>query len=316
MSGPYVLLSGACGTELERRGARTPIPLWSAQALIDAPDLVREVHRDYVRAGATVVTANTFRTDRRTLAKAGLPIRARDLVRRAVALARAGVAEAAPAHEVRVAGSVAPLEDCFRPDLVPSEGELRVEHGMRVGDLVAAGADFAMVETMNTTREAVAALGACRAARLPAAVAFTCRARDAGAGATLLSGESIATAVEAVRPFAPLAILVNCCSPTIATAALRELRASAGATPVGAYANGLGRPDDALGWRFEPGHGTDRAAYVTAARTWLDLGARWIGGCCGTTPATIDDVRALLDARGIRAARPSPRDPEPGRPGA
>lgn len=292
-SGPRVLLSGACGTELERRGAPTPLPLWSAQALIDRPDLVRDVHRDYVRAGATVVTADTFRTDRRTLAKAGVSIRARELVARAVALAREGVALARPDREVVVAGSVAPLEDCFRPDLVPSDADLRTEHGLRVGDLVAAKADLAMVETMNTIREAVAALGACRAGRLPAAVSFTCRE-----GARLLSGESIEEAVSAVRPLGPIAILVNCCAvPTATQALLALVAATRGAVPVGAYANGLGRPDDALGWRFEDRHGADRAAYVEAATRWLDAGATWIGGCCGTTPEYVADLRGLLATR-------------------
>ena len=299
MSGPYVLLSGACGTELERRGARTPIPLWSAQALLDAPELVREVHRDHVRAGAAVVTANTFRTDRRTLAKAGLAMRARDLVRSAVALAREGVALAAPSHEVVVAGSIAPLEDCFRPDLVPTDAELRVEHGMRAGDLVAARADLALVETMNTIREAVAALGACRAACLPAAVSFTCQP-----GAKLLSGESLENAVAAVRAFQPLAILVNCCATATATEAVEHLVRLAGSIPVGAYANGMGVPDDERGWRFEAGHGADRETYLAAASRWLDLGARWVGGCCGTTPAYVDDLRRLFDRRGIGTGRP------------
>ena len=299
MTSPYVLLSGACGTELERRGAKTPLPLWSARALLDAPDLVREVHRDYVRAGAAVVTANTFRTDRRTLAKAGLATRARDLVRTAVRLAREGVAAAAPAHAVVVAGSIAPLEDCFRPDLVPSEADLRTEHGMRAGDLVAAKADLALVETMNTIREAVAALGACRAARLPAAVSFTCTAR-----ARLLSGEPLADAVAAVRPLGPVAVLVNCCALGPTTEAVRELVRVAGDLPVGAYANGLGRPDDVHGWRFEDGHGAGVEAYAAEAAGWLDLGARWLGGCCGTTPAYVEALRRLLDARGVRPAPP------------
>jgi S-methylmethionine-dependent homocysteine/selenocysteine methylase len=297
MTSPYVLLSGACGTELERRGAKTPLPLWSARALLDAPDLVREVHRDYARAGATVVTANTFRTDRRTLAKASVSIRARDLVRTAVRLAREGVAAAAPAHEVLVAGSIAPLEDCFRPDLTPSDADLRTEHGMRAGDLVAAGADLALVETMNTVREAVAALGACRAARLPAAVSFTC-----APGARLLSGESLADAVAAVRPLGPVAVLVNCCALATATEAVRELVRVVHDLPIGVYANGLGRPDDERGWRFEVGHGADVAAYVAEAARWLDLGARWIGGCCGTTPAYVEALGHLLDARGVRGA--------------
>ncbi|MFO0931179.1 MAG: homocysteine S-methyltransferase family protein [Planctomycetota bacterium] len=291
MNGPFVVLSGACGTELERRGAATPLPLWSAAALLEAPDLVREVHRDHVRAGADVVTANTFRTLRRTLARAGLdPRGARALVRTAVRLAREGVAAAAPGRRVVVAGSVAPIEDCFRPDLVPDEATLRAEHGQRVGDLVAAGADLAMVETMNTVREAVAALGACAAARLPAAVAFTCVA-----GGRVRSGEPLAEAVAAVRPLRPLAILVNCCPIDVASEALDAIVAAAGDVPAGVYANGLGTPDDVAGWRFEPGCGADRAAYRAAVERWVARGARWVGGCCGTTPAYVEDVRDVLD---------------------
>jgi S-methylmethionine-dependent homocysteine/selenocysteine methylase len=301
MSGRFVLLSGACGTELERRGAATPLPLWSAAALSSAPHLVRDVHRDHVRAGAEVVTANTFRTIRRTLARAGLdPRGTRAMVKAAVRLAREGVDDAralGASQAVRVAGSVAPLEDCFRPDLVPDDATLRAEHGLRVGDLVAAGADFALVETMNTVREAVAALGACRAAGLPAAVSFTC-ARSGG-GARVLSGESLEHAVAEVRAFRPLSILVNCCPVDVATAAVEELvrlLPPADGVPVGAYANGVGEADDAKGWRFTETHGATRAEYAAAARRWIALGARWVGGCCGTTPEYVADLRALLDA--------------------
>src|SRR2546427_6160361 len=69
--GEIVLLDGALGTELERRGISIRLPLWSAQALLDAPDRVREIHEEYVRAGAEILIANTFRTTPRTLGKAG-----------------------------------------------------------------------------------------------------------------------------------------------------------------------------------------------------------------------------------------------------
>src|SRR5262245_598249 len=226
--GRLVLLSGACGTEILRRGVPTPLPLWSAHALIEAPDVVRAIHRDHARAGSDVVTANTFRADRRTLGKAGLRDRTRDLVRLAVRLAREGAAEGAPGREVLVAGSVAPLEDCYRPDLVPPEATLRAEHGARVGDLVAAGADLALVETMNATREAVAALGACRAAGLPAAVSFVLREPT-----RLVSGDALDDAVRAVVALDPLAVMVNCCAPDVATAALAVVREAAPGVPCG-----------------------------------------------------------------------------------
>ncbi len=84
-----LLLDGAMGTELERRGAPCELPLWSARALLENPELVSRIHSDYIAAGAELLTANTFRTQRRTLAQAGLSDRARELTHKAVRLARA-----------------------------------------------------------------------------------------------------------------------------------------------------------------------------------------------------------------------------------
>jgi S-methylmethionine-dependent homocysteine/selenocysteine methylase len=68
-----------------------------------------------------------------------------------------------------------------------------------------------------------------------------------------------------------------------------------------AYANGMGAPDAVAGWRFVPGHGASREAYRDEVRRWIALGARWIGGCCGTTPEYVADVRRLVDeAAGTR----------------
>jgi len=86
--GDIVLLDGAMGTELERLGVPTALPLWSAQALLDAPDRVRQVHESYVQAGADVITSATFRTTPRSLKKAGLEAEADRLTTLAVELAK------------------------------------------------------------------------------------------------------------------------------------------------------------------------------------------------------------------------------------
>lgn len=83
--GRPLLLDGAMGTELDQRGVRTYLPLWSALGVLDRPEVVREIHRDYVTAGADVLTTNTFRTTRRTFAKAGRdPMIADELTHRSV----------------------------------------------------------------------------------------------------------------------------------------------------------------------------------------------------------------------------------------
>ena len=284
LSEGVLVLGGACGTEIQRRGVPTPLPLWSAAALDTHPEVVRAIHADHVRAGARLITANTFRTDRRTLAKVGQAARARDLTKVALRLAREGVGSVDPQRPVLIAGSIAPLEDCYRPDLVPDATTLRVEHAVKVGNLVAAGATLALVETMNTVREAVTALEACQAGNLPALVSFVCRADG-----LLLSGEDPADAARAVAPLAPLALLVNCCPPETALRALERLRASTD-LPLGASANGGGQPDAQQGWSWKGGLG--RWRWLRGMSRLLDSGVRLVGGCCGTTPKHIAGLAA------------------------
>ncbi|HEY5657419.1 MAG TPA: homocysteine S-methyltransferase family protein [Myxococcota bacterium] len=287
-SGVPLLLDGATGTELERRGAVTTLPLWSAPALRDQPDLVEAIHADYVAAGADALTANTFRTQHRTLARGGWGDQAAALTKRAVALARNAAARAAPGRRVFVLGSAPTLEDCYRPDLVPDAAALAREHREHAENLVAGGVDAILVETMNTIREAVAATRAAGEAGAALLVSFVC-----WKGTTLLSGEPLADALAAVGEYAPLALLVNCLPPSNVAPCLEVLAASGRA--FGVYAN-LGEPDDVTG--FSRSEDCTPDAYAAHAARWLEAGARIVGGCCGTTP---EHVRAV--AQRLRAAR-------------
>lgn len=299
-AGAPVLLDGAIGTELTRRGVDTSLPLWSTRALLDAPDVLREIHRDYVAAGAEILTANTFRTGRRTMRRCGLGDRAKELTRRAVEIAREAIAAAATAPiEVRpgdpdtrfaapvsVAGSMSPLEDCYEPSAVPSARELEDEHGEMAALLGVSGVDVLLVETMNTVCEATTATSAARATGLPTIVGLVC-----GHDARLLSGESIEDAVDALEPLRPDAIAINCTPTPSITSSLRRL-ADTTRLPMGAYGN-IGYADADKGWVNTDAVEPD--AYARYAREWLDLGVRVVGGCCGTTPAHIAALRTLID---------------------
>ncbi len=265
------------GTELTRRNVNTTLPLWSAAALDSSPDVVAQIHADYVAAGATVLTANTFRTNTRALAKAGIAHRARELTFKAVALARQ-TADAAGGR-VRVAGSMAPVEDCYMPELAPSTADMDAEHGALARNLADAGVDFMLIETMNTVREAVAAAGAAASTGKPLWVSFTL-----GEDGALLSGESLASAVAAVRPFQPEAVLINCVPVAQIAAGLSELRAAAGGLRYGAYGN-VGHVDDTVGWTLTDAVTPEQ--YAKAAQGWRSHGASIIGGCCGTHPGHI-----------------------------
>lgn len=289
---PPVILDGALGTELERRGVETGLPLWSTHALLEAPETVESIQREYAQAGAEVLTAGTFRTQARTLARSdvpGLADRAEEITARAVDLARrAASAVDAP---VWIAGSAPPLEDCYRPDLVPDAGACEREQREHVFNLARAGVDLIAIETMNTVTEAAITARAAAATGLPFWVSFGCT-KDA----RLLSGEPLSEAIEAVRPANPVAVGVNCLPPSAVASCLPVLAASR--LPFCVYAN-LGAPEGD-GSRSEE---RSPAAFAADARTWLDAGATMIGGCCGTRP---DHLRALAaNATRTESSRPS-----------
>ncbi len=279
--GPLVL-DGAIGTELERRGAASPLPLWSAGALRDAPRVVEQVHRDYVAAGADILVANTFRTNPRALRRAGCSAEGAALNRLAVELAR----QAAAGRDVLVAASVAPVEDCYCPERVPGARELHAEHGQMMAWITAAGPDLVWIETMGTVREASAAASAAGREGLPFAVSFVVRENG-----DLLGGEKLADAIAAVEPLGPLAIGLNCIPPRGLSALLPRLRPLT-ARPLAAYGH-IGNAAAIRGWSYA--QRMTPAEYAECAREWLTLGAGVVGGCCGTGPEHIRAMRAVID---------------------
>ncbi|HET9952174.1 MAG TPA: homocysteine S-methyltransferase family protein [Candidatus Eisenbacteria bacterium] len=284
--GEVVVLDGAMGTELDRRGVPTPLPLWSARALLDAPEVVSAIHEDYIRAGADVVTTNTFRTTARTMRRAGLdPGEAERLTRLAVELARDARSRALRGSEVWIAGAMAPLEDCYRPELAPPPSEAEIEHATQAAILAGAGVDLLLVETMNAIPEAVEATRAAVGTGLPVFVSFIARSER-----EIWDGELLEDAVRAVDAFHPAAILVNCVPADSAERCL-EVLARATRAPIGCYPN-AGDPDFDHGtWR----HDDERTPewFAGHATSWLRRGALVVGGCCGTGPG---HIRALREA--------------------
>jgi homocysteine S-methyltransferase len=283
-AGPPLVLDGATGTELERRGVPSALPLWSAHALLAAPEELAAIHAEYARAGAEAITANTFRTQRRTLARAGLGGRAGELTRLAVELARRGARQAPGGRSAWVLGSAPPLEDCFRPDLAPDAASLAREHAEHAEHLAAAGVDAILAETHGSAREARAAARAARAAGLPALVGFVC-----WRGAALLSGEPLEAALAEVAREEPAAVLVNCLPPSNVAACLAPLRASG--LPFGVYPN-LGAPGAGPGASRSEECSPEELAL--RAGGWLRAGARVVGGCCGTRPAHVRAIASLV----------------------
>ncbi len=251
------LLDGAMGTELSRRGYTLRAPLWGAGAVLDAPELVRSIHGDYARAGAEVVVTNTF----------GLGASDGRWVAEAVALARA----AAP--RARIAGSIGPA-DPARPEAD------RIAHYIAVGDALRdAGVDVLFAETHTRIDGARLALQSLKPLGLPVWVALSC-----DPGGHPLGGDRLppTPALDAD------ALFVGCSESAALDPALRHLapssvplglRPSRGRTLPSGF-DPLGVPEDEL-----------CATVVQASR---DHDLAYVGGCCGTTPAFIADLRRAL----------------------
>jgi homocysteine S-methyltransferase len=281
-----LILDGATGTELNRRGVNTGLPLWSANALMNDRDskILQQIHGDYLRAGADIITTNTFRTHRRALAPSGNADRALELTSRAVTIARASMVNTPSGKPRFIAGSISTLEDCYRPDLVPADEELRAEHAERINHLGQCGVDLILIETINTIREALIMAKLAVATGLPVVVSFVCNREG-----KILSGEMLAEAANQLLPLGISAIGVNCGPTPDLAKPLAELKTACGKDfPLIAYGN-IGYADEKDGWVNTDSE--NPKAYCEHAVRWP---VKIVGGCCGTTPQHIAELKSAL----------------------
>ncbi|QOY21226.1 homocysteine S-methyltransferase [Xanthomonas citri] len=296
----YVVLDGALATELEQRGCDLNDALWSARVLMEQPELIYQVHRDYFAAGAQCAITASYQATPLGFAACGLDVaQAQALIARSVALAVQARADHLTLHPhaapLWVAGSVGPygayLADGseYRGDYVLPIEQLMDFHRPRIAALAEAGVDLLACETLPSASEIVALRQLLQHdfPQLHAWFSFTLR--DA---AHLSDGTPLAQVVPALDACAQvIAVGVNCIALDQATAALHSLSALT-ALPLVVYPNS-GEHYDASDKRWHAGRG---AALTLADQHahWLAAGARLIGGCCRTAPR---DIAALAAAR-------------------
>ena len=288
-SSPVLILDGAMGTELEFRGFKTQLPLWSAQALLDAPEMVRQIHKDYIKAGADIITTNTFRTNPYTITKAKLTIDPARLTKIACNLAKQAVGN----KTVAIAGSVAPIEDCFSPQLYPGVKLAEKDHYAHIKNLKAGGVDFILAETMLSMKEAIIVLEQAKKLKIPIMVSFALN-KDGN----ILNGDNLIEALNQTSKYKPLAFLINCTTLDIIKKVIDSILAVA-QIPIGVYPN-FGPPDSGLtrgSIRPIKGKFTE---YLTPSKFADSLfrlsnkGVRVLGGCCGTRPAHIAALAKII----------------------
>jgi len=298
-----LLLDGGLGQELLHRGMPDAEPsLWSANALLEAPDLVQAVHEDFLRAGADILTTNTYATPPERLEEAGLGDRVEELNSTAGRLAEQ--ARDAVGTGALIAGSLPPIRGSYRPDRVGERDVIEPQYREQA-DYLAPHVDLFLCETMSTPEEARAAARGAASTGLPVMVAYTIADPESPIDTEprLRNGQSLKEAAEALGDLPVEAILLNCSLPESIAAALPELRAHT-SLPVGAFANAFnGIPDDfdeqadAMDATDAPGRreDLDAEAYASHGERWIRQGASIVGGCCEVGPGHIARLRTVLD---------------------
>ena len=294
----FIVLDGALATELEQRGATLDDPLWSAKLLLETPKMIRQLHADYLAAGADILISASYQATFNGFARRGIGhAQAAELMWLSVRLAMEARDEfwAQPANRVGrqrplVAASVGPygayLADGseYRGDYGLSVAELMDFHRERLGVLVESGADLLACETIPCLAEGEALLRLL--AEFPAAQAwlsFSCSNEE-----HVNHGEPLVDCVGLVnRSEQVVAVGVNCTPPRFVDSLLRRAR-QVTQRPLLAY------PNSGEAWQNGEWIESTRAAdFCGAAATWRAAGARLIGGCCRTGPVEVAGLRRL-----------------------
>ena len=294
------ILDGGMGQELCNRSSNPIHAEWGGWVMRHEPHLVQELHEDYLRAGANVITLNAYATTPRV--SEDTHGQTRDFEgeqKHAIELAQAARAAAGP--DARIAGTLPPLSWSYRPSLVEAFGTNLADYRK----IVAAQKDHVdlfICETMSTAEEArAAATAACESGK-PVWVSWTLAEELAEDGtARLRSGETIAEAIAALDGLEVEALLFNCCVPEVISAGLCDLAKDC--RPFGAYANAF----SADLTKYGPGETVevienrtdlDPPAYAAFALQWIATGATIIGGCCQTDPSHIAEIARQVEAAG------------------
>lgn len=282
-----VLLDGGLGQEIYRRAPDVSSLLWSVAVMLERPDIVTAVHRDFILAGAKTLTLNTYPATPTRLKRLGVHEQMATIHQKAFQALTDAIDETGA--EVDIAGCLPPLFASYQGQPARTFEDLQAEYATLVR--LQERADLILIETMTNTLEARAACSAASELGKPFGVSFRLEV-DGG----LKSGESLAEAMAAVADYSPTAVMLNCCDLEILTAAMPQLVVMYPC--VGGYANAFESVEAVAGGglvdSLEARVDVSPRAYAAQVQQWLAAGASVVGGCCEITPAHIRHMADVL----------------------
>lgn len=284
-----VLLDGATGTELQRRGVPMDKIAWSGAAVLSHPQVVREIHEDYIRSGARVIITNTFGSTRQMLGPAGFGDQVEIVHRDAVRLAQQA-RDNVGIEGVAIAGSISSEPPAFERDAFLSPNDELAAYRESASLLADAGVDLIALEMMVDISHAALAMQAALETGLPVWLGVGCKQAEDGEVVSFDHPDLAFSAVlDALIPLGPSVVNIMH-SPIEAVAAAVELVRERWQGPIGVYPESgyFTKPH----WNFVDVIAPDDL--VAEAQSWVASGVRLLGGCCGTGPQHIRALHAAL----------------------
>ena len=287
-AGEIVILDGAMGTELQRREVPMDDVAWDAAALATHPHLVREVHEDYIKAGADVIITNTFATARHVLEPAGMGGQFRALNIRAVTLAKEARENVAD-RPVFIAGSISTMSARADNSYEPRAEKARENYREQGEVLAESGVDVIMLEMMRDLEQTSYAMEAAVATGVPVWVGFSCKTTDESTVVLQDGNHTLAEALEQIPPLGASLVSIMHTLAEDTPAALREVT-SHWQGPVGAYPHSgqFIMPN----WQFT--NMISPEDFTRKAQGWTGMGVQLVGGCCGIGPEHIRLLKERL----------------------
>ncbi len=268
------------GSLLQQKGIKTDVELWTSLANIKNPDLVYNVHKSYIHAGADIITTNTFRTNPIAVNSQG-KIKFEKFIRTSVQIAK----DAVKGHNVLIAASNAPAEDCYQVERKISRKGLEINHKIHIDELMKNGCDFVLNETQSHFDEIKIICDYCCNKNIPFAISLLVNDK-----LSLLSGENVLEVLKFIKDRNPISIGFNCMTPKVFNLIFNKLNLDFN---WGFYLN-LGEGDY---------HQKKFVAFISPGRyakmvtNYFSKRPSFIGGCCGSNPNHIKKLKQVMDGK-------------------
>ena len=281
--GEQIVIDGATGTEIERRGVPQLQDAWNGGGALSHPDILRQVHEDYILAGAQIIISNTFATLKTALRDAGVEKDFEAYNSRGVELACEARA-ACNADSVLVAGGISHWSWSGNYPSLDELGEHATEQAVIMAE---AGADLIVLEMMVSINRMLVVLDGAQRCGLPVWVGFSCEVDSKGTP-RLIDGDALAEAIDSIRDYnVPLISIMH--TDVTAVATCLDVVDVTWPGPVGVYAHSGDYVEDS--WIFN--NIISPNDYATVADRWLGRGVQVIGGCCGLGTSHIRALSGL-----------------------